>query len=209
VSPPSDLLAGRYRLTQQLRQSGFTTTYAADDIRLGRPVAIKIWEARFGQDEHFALRLVREAPVVAAVRHPTIVNIYDYGQGGSMPYLVMELVDGPDLGQILTECGPLRPTEAVRIMRDVLEGLQALHDAGIIHREIKPQNVLKASDGAAKLMPLGTAAYMAHVSLSDLTLETVEMALGPVGYMARSRRKEPTSRPAPTFTPLVCFSSRC
>lgn len=179
MSESSDLIAGRYRLTRQLGQGSFAETHLAEDTALGRPVAIKILRSQYAQDERFALRFEREARAAAAVRHNNVVDVFDYGQDEATLYLVMEWVDGPNLKEFLRGRGQLEPTEAAGIMRDVLRGLEAIHEAGIVHRDVKPQNVLVDKNGTAKLSDFGIARGTLDAGLTD-----TGMALGTAAYMA-------------------------
>ncbi|MEX2426065.1 MAG: protein kinase [Thermomicrobiaceae bacterium] len=179
MSELPDLIAGRYRLDRHLGQGSFAETYLAEDTTLNRQVAIKILRPQYAQDERFALRFEREARAAAAVRHLNIVDVFDYGQDGPTLFMVMEWVDGPNLKEYMRGQGQLSPAEAARIMRDVLQGLQAIHEAGIIHRDVKPQNVLVDPNGTAKISDFGIARGALDAGLTD-----TGMALGTAAYMA-------------------------
>ncbi len=179
MSETPDLVAGRYRLDRHLGQGSFAETYLAEDTTLSRPVAIKILRSQFANDERYALRFEREARAAAAVRHVNIVDVFDYGQDGATLFLVMEWVDGPNLKEFMRGQGQLTPEDATRMMRDVLQGLQAIHEAGIVHRDVKPQNVLVDPNGTGKISDFGIARGARDSGLTD-----TGMALGTAAYMA-------------------------
>jgi len=148
VLDTGELLSGRYRLEELLGRGGMGEVWRAKDLRLARTVAIK---ACLSEPD---ARFTAEARVMASLHHPGIVNIYDYGDF----YLVMEFVDGLPLSSILDERGALDPATAARLMSEVAQALQAVHDHGIVHRDVKPANILVDSAGNAKLTDFGVAA---------------------------------------------------
>jgi eukaryotic-like serine/threonine-protein kinase len=191
VSETPDLVAGRYRLDRHLGQGSFAETYLAEDTTLGRQVAIKILRSQYANDERYALRFEREARAAAAVRHVNIVDVFDYGQDRSTLFLVMEWVDGPNLKEYMRGRGQLSPDDAARIMRDVLRGLHAIHEAGIVHRDVKPQNVLVDPSGTAKISDFGIARGALDAGLTD-----TGMALGTAAYMAPEQARAAEVGPA-------------
>ena len=135
-------LGGRYRLLELLGQGGMATIYRARDAQLERDVAVKLLRPEYGQDPDFLARFRDEARAVASLSHPNIVPVFDFGEDASGPYIVMELIDGQDLASILRENGPLAPRQAAHIAADVARALQAAHTRGIVHRDVKPSNIL-------------------------------------------------------------------
>ena len=140
--PVGQLLDGRYRVESHIARGGMATVYLGTDTRLDRTVALKIMHAELANDEDFVRRFVGEARSVARLSHPNVVAVYDQGADGRTLYLAMEYVPGQTLRDLLNERGRLRPREALDIMDGVLAGLAAAHDAGLAHRDVKPENVL-------------------------------------------------------------------
>ncbi|MFN3336499.1 MAG: protein kinase domain-containing protein [Thermomicrobium sp.] len=175
------VIGGRYRLEQPLGTGGMATTYLARDLVLDRPVAVKILRAD-SSDAREEARFEREARTAAAVSHPNVVQLYDAGRDGELRYLVMEWVDGGDLARLIREHAPLPVDEAVRLVLDVLNGLAAIHRAGIIHRDVKPANVLLDRHGRAKLTDFGIARRA-----DEPTLTGPGNLLGTAPYVAPER----------------------
>ncbi len=173
------VLAGRYRLTSRIGEGSFSETYLATDTSLQRQVAVKILREHFARDQRFVARFEREARAAAAVSHPNIVNVFDYGRDGNTLFITMEWVDGNDLKHLIREQAPLPVAESTRLIREILRGLGAIHRAGIVHRDVKPQNVLLSSNGQAKLSDFGIARGSVDAGLTD-----TGMALGTAAYMA-------------------------
>jgi serine/threonine-protein kinase len=152
----AELFAGRYALGRLLGTGGAGRVYAARDERLHRDVAIKLVPTASAEPVA-RQRFVREARSAAAFTHPNAVALYDAGEAEGSLYLVMELVDGESLAERLADQGPLGPADSERIMAGVLSALAAAHVAGIVHRDVKPGNVLLGRDGAVKLADFGIA----------------------------------------------------
>src|SRR5262245_45912733 len=155
-----ETLVDRYRIDGLLGSGGMATGYRGRDLRLGRDVAIKVLLPNHANDPAVAERFDREARVMAAVRHPAIVNVYDVEPAdpasGSDPFLVMELCEGGSLADMLADRGTVPPDDLIPIVSAVAGGLAELHSRGIVHRDVKPHNNLLASDGA-RLGDLGVA----------------------------------------------------
>ena len=172
-------LAGRYRLLELLGQGGMATIYRARDAQLERDVAIKLLRPEFGQDPDFLARFRDEARAAASLNHPNIVGVFDFGQEDSGPYIVMEFVDGQDLGAILRDNGPLAPRQSARVAAEVAKALHAAHVHGIVHRDVKPSNILVARDGRVKVADFGIARALTE---SSITMPGTTM--GSVHYFA-------------------------
>ncbi len=149
------VLAGRYQLLERIDAGGAGEVWRARDLRLGREVAVKILGA--GADEAFRTRFAGEARRAAAVSHPSVVTVFDEGREGTDSFMVMEFVRGKTLRDIVVERGPLPPHEAARIVAQVAAALDAAHEAGVIHCDVKPANVIVDEHGHAKLTDFGVA----------------------------------------------------
>jgi eukaryotic-like serine/threonine-protein kinase len=147
-------LKDRYRLERHLGRGGMAAVWLATDEVLERPVAIKVLSDTIASDPEFLARFRREARVAAGLSHPNLIGIYDYAEGDERPYLVMEYVPGENLAQRVAEKAEV---DCARLAGELLGALAHIHRAGIIHRDIKPQNVLIAPDGSAKLIDFGIA----------------------------------------------------
>ena len=184
---PGDVLSERYELLAQVGSGASAITWRARDRRLERDVAIKLLRRSYALDPTFAQRFDREARTAASVSHGNVVDIYDVAHDGEALYLVMQFVQGEDLKQLIQRSGALDPTRAREITQPVLAGLQAIHAAGIIHRDIKPQNVLIGRDGVARVTDFGVA----QVSM-DVGLTTVGTTVGTAAYMAPEQARAET-----------------
>jgi serine/threonine protein kinase len=149
------IVGGRYELQAHLATGGMATVFRGWDHRLERPVAIKMLRLLDAAEPVDVKRFRREAQATAILHSPNIVEVYDFFEDQGCYYLVMELVDGVNLKQHITEHGPLAPREACEIAVQVCQGLAAAHDAGFIHRDTKPQNILLGADGSVKLADFG------------------------------------------------------
>jgi serine/threonine-protein kinase len=177
--PGATMIAQRYELGQPLAQGGMATIWHGWDHRLARPVAIKtVREDRLDDDEALS-RLRREAFVLATLRHPHIVDVYDLLEEDERSYLIMELVEGEDLKQWMRRHGALDPLDALDIARQICLALQKAHTHGVVHRDVKPHNILMTRGPYAKLIDFGLA-----FSPFDESLEMANMALGTPEYMA-------------------------
>jgi serine/threonine-protein kinase len=177
--PIGQLLDGRYRVESLIAHGGMATVYLGTDTRLDRTVALKIMHAELASDEDFVRRFVGEARSVARLSHPNVVTVFDQGADGRALYLAMEHVPGRTLRGLLNEHGRLGPNEALFIMDGVLAGLAAAHDAGIAHRDVKPENVLLTDSGMVKVADFGLARLLAGVSQTKSG-----MIIGTAAYLA-------------------------
>ncbi|MBV9312385.1 MAG: Stk1 family PASTA domain-containing Ser/Thr kinase [Pseudonocardia sp.] len=155
------LLSDRYELGDTLGYGGMSEVHRGRDVRLGREVAVKVLRADLARDPQFQLRFRREAQNAAALNHPAIVAVYDTGETetefGALPYIVMEFVDGRTLREIVKTEGPLTQQRVLEVMADVCAALDFSHRHGIIHRDVKPANVMITRGGAVKVMDFGIA----------------------------------------------------
>ncbi|MFC4123967.1 Stk1 family PASTA domain-containing Ser/Thr kinase [Nocardia rhizosphaerae] len=161
-------LSSRYELGEIIGFGGMSEVHRARDVRLSRDVAIKVLRADLARDPTFYLRFKREAQNAAALNHPAIVAVYDTGEatvdGGPLPYIVMEYVDGDTLRDIVRGKGPLAPRKAMEVVADVCAALDFSHKAGIVHRDMKPANIMINRAGAVKVMDFGIARAIADSS---------------------------------------------
>jgi beta-lactam-binding protein with PASTA domain len=173
------LLDGRYQVEAQVAMGGMATVYRAMDIRLDRQVALKVMHADLARDEEFVNRFIGEAKAVARLSHPNVVQVFDQGRDGPYLYLAMEFLPGRTLRNLLDERGWFPPREALAIMVPLLSGLAAAHTAGIVHRDVKPENVLVAPDGHLKVVDFGLARALTMSSQTRTGL-----IIGTVAYLA-------------------------
>ncbi|MCS7282451.1 MAG: Stk1 family PASTA domain-containing Ser/Thr kinase [Anaerolineae bacterium] len=161
------LLNGRYRLVELIGSGGMALVYKGVDTLLHRPVAIKILREAYASDPAFLARFQREARSAAQLDHPNIVTVYDVGQDGNLHYIVMEYVDGEDLKSIIRREGRLSVDRAVDIAIQIAAGVGHAHKMGIIHCDIKPQNILITRDGLVKVTDFGIARALSESGLTD------------------------------------------
>ncbi|RFD27228.1 Stk1 family PASTA domain-containing Ser/Thr kinase [Mycobacterium uberis] len=163
TTPPH--LSDRYELGEVLGFGGMSEVHLARDVRLHRDVAVKVLRADLARDPSFYLRFRREAQNAAALNHPSIVAIYDTGEAetptGPLPYIVMEYVDGATLRDIVQNDGPMLPQQAIEIIADACQALNFSHQNGIIHRDVKPANIMVSTTNAVKVMDFGIARAIA------------------------------------------------
>ncbi len=172
------MLEGRYRVIERLARGGMSTVYSALDERLDRPVAVKVMSAALSSDPAFADRFAREARVAARLSHLNAVSVYDQGSDGEHVFLVMELVRGRTLRDLIRERGVLTAAQAVSIMEPVLGALAAAHRAGLVHRDVKPENILLSDDGVVKVADFG----LARAIESDASSTRTGLMMGTVAY---------------------------
>ncbi len=173
------LLDGRYRVESRIARGGMATVYLALDIRLDRTVALKVMHRSLADDPAFVRRFIGEAKSVASLSHPNVVHVFDQGTDGDVVYLSMEYVPGKTLRDVLRDRGRLPAREALEIMIPVLAALGAAHQAGMVHRDVKPENVLLADDGRIKVVDFGLARAI------EATNQTrTGVMIGTIGYMS-------------------------
>ncbi|WP_111765256.1 Stk1 family PASTA domain-containing Ser/Thr kinase [Nakamurella deserti] len=177
--PRSTVLDGRYRLGALIARGGMSAVYRGVDLRLDRPVAIKILKDDLVRDPTFLARFDREARTAAALHHRGIVAVYDQGRDGDTVFLVMELVDGGTLRDLLTEHGAMSVPVALSILEPVLSALGAAHEAGLVHRDVKPENVLISTRGEVKVADFGLVR-----AVTSTTVATGDVILGTVAYLS-------------------------
>ncbi len=163
------VLNGRYELHRRLARGGMADVYLARDQLLDRPVAVKVLFAEFATDPAFVARFRREAQAAANLNHPNIVGVFDWGEQGGTYFIVMEFVDGRSLAEILRTEGPLHPDRAADIAIDVAAALGFAHRNGVIHRDVKPGNVLISPNGQVKVADFGIARAMDAAVEENLT----------------------------------------
>ena len=173
------LLDGRYRVEATIAAGGMSTVYRGIDVRLDRPVALKVMDTRYAGDKEFLTRFHREARAIASLKHPGLVAIYDQGNDPAHPFLVMELIEGGTLRELLRERGPMPPHAVAAVLRPVLGGLAVAHRAGLVHRDIKPENVLIADDGEVKLVDFGLVRAVAEAGITSTSV-----ILGTAAYLS-------------------------
>ena len=182
-------LAGRYRLERRLGRGGMGTVYAAVDVALDRPVAVKVVRDEWVHNPMATQRFRREARAVAGFAHPNVVTVYDYGvETGSRVFLVMELLHGTTLREELRRSGRLSPARTLDVLRGVGSAVGAAHERGFIHRDLKPENIfLVEHGGPAKVLDFGVAKPLARVDAADpgAAPETeVGVLVGTIGYIS-------------------------
>jgi len=172
------LVDGRYRVRARIARGGMATVYVATDLRLERRIALKVMHGHLSDDTVFQSRFIQEARAAARLADPNVVNVFDQGQDGDMAYLVMEYLPGITLRELLREQRRLTVPQTVSIMDAILSGLSAAHRAGIVHRDVKPENVLLAEDGRIKIGDFGLA------RATTANTATGAQLLGTIAYLA-------------------------
>ncbi len=189
---PDTLLNDRYRLVTPIGEGGMAAVYRAVDTRLGRDVAVKVLHSEYARDQPFLQRFQQEAEFAASLgAHPNIVAIYDIGQDDFLHYIVMELVEGRDLKHIIRERAPLEVGEAFGITRQVASALAFAHQRGLVHRDVKPQNIMVTNGGTAKVTDFGIAR-----SLSASQLTRTGMVIGTAHYFAPEQAQGKPASPS-------------
>jgi serine/threonine protein kinase len=200
LAQSTGLLAGRYQVGDLIGVGGMADVYSGTDVRLGRRVAVKLLKPSLARDPAFRSRFRREAQDAAKMSHPTIVRIFDAGEetvadaGGTetqVPFIIMEFVEGRVLKDIISQ-GPLAPTESARIIEQVLTALEYSHRAGVIHRDIKPGNIMVTPTGQVKVMDFGIARA---ISESSATLAETSTIVGTAQYFSPEQARGETVDP--------------
>ncbi|HMM40693.1 MAG TPA: protein kinase [Thermomicrobiales bacterium] len=196
------VLNGRYRLGEVLGEGGMAVVYRAQDLLLNRAVAVKVLRRQYATDEGFLRRFEREAQAAARFSHPNIVNVYDVGTDGDRHYIVQEYIRGPNLKELIRRQGPFSVDGAVFIIGQVASALDYAHQHGLVHRDIKPQNILVDRDGNAKVVDFGIAK-----GAQDVNLTEAGTGMGTVHYVSPEQaRGEPATPSSDLYsTGVVLF----
>nr|WP_078315974.1 protein kinase [Mycobacterium sp. D16Q16] len=173
------VLDSRYRIETAIATGGMSTVYRGLDTRLDRPVAVKVMDSRYASDTGFLARFRLEARAVARLRHPGLVAVFDQGMDGRHPFLVMELIDGGTLRELLRERGPMPPHAVAAVFNPMLGGLAVAHRSGLVHRDVKPENVLISDDGEVKLADFGLVRAVAEAGITSTSV-----ILGTAAYLS-------------------------
>ncbi len=173
------MLDGRYRIDAPIARGGMSMVFRGVDTRLDRPVAIKVMDPQFAGDPQFLSRFEFEARAVAKLKHPSLVAVYDQGVDGEHPFLIMELVEGGTLRELLRERGPMPPHAVAAVAEPVLAAIGVAHRAGLVHRDVKPENVLISDAGEVKIADFGLVRAVAG---SNMTSSSV--ILGTAAYLS-------------------------
>ena len=177
----SRILAGRYDLKEKIGEGGMSVVFRAQDMVLNRFVAVKILRPEYTKDEHFINSFRRESQIAASIVDPNIVNVYDVGREGNIYFIVMELVEGLPLSEIIRNEGCIEPRRAVNIARQIAMALSTAHKHHLIHRDVKPHNVLISVDDVAKIADFGIAK---QVATDTLVGEQKEAVMGSIHYFS-------------------------
>lgn len=172
-------LDGRYEITELIGIGGMADVYKAQDVMENRPVAVKILKPEYSDDEEFLRRFRNESKAIAVLSHPNIVKIFDVGFTDEIQFIVMEYIDGITLKEFIEQQGVLKWKDALHFMTQILRALQHAHDKGIVHRDIKPQNIMLFTDGTIKVMDFGIARFS---RIDGKTLS--DKAIGSVHYIS-------------------------
>ncbi|MDL9937385.1 protein kinase [Gordonia sp. ABSL1-1] len=184
MNSPADALLGiviedRYRIDALIARGGMSAVYLGVDLRLGRDVAVKVMDHRYTGDPLFLRRFEFEARAVAGLKHPGLVAVYDQGTDHDIVFLVMELVDGGSLRELLRERGPMPPHAVVAVADPVLGGLGTAHAAGLVHRDVKPENILISHAGEVKIADFGLVRAVAEAGVTSASV-----ILGTAAYLS-------------------------
>ncbi len=194
---------GRYRLVELLGRGGMGEVWRAHDTVIDRTVAIKTLLPHFAQDKTFEQRFRREARAAARLEDPHVVPIYDVGEVDGRLYVAMRLVNGQDLQTLLKE-GPLGPERAVRVIEQIASALQAAHKVGLVHRDVKPSNILVTNDDFAYLIDFGIARAAGETGITS-----TGATIGTWSYMAPERFSSGNIEPSSDIYSLTCMLYQC
>ena len=167
------IVGERYEIISRIGSGGMADVYKARDHKLNRLVAVKVMKAEFSEDKDFIAKFRKEAQAAAGLAHPNVVNVYDVGEDNGIYYIVMELVQGITLKDYITRKGKLTVREATSIAIQVSLGLEAAHKNNIIHRDVKPQNIIISVDGKVKLSDFGIARAASSNTISSNVMGSV------------------------------------
>ena len=184
------MLDARYRVEQRIAVGGMATVYRGLDTRLDRVVALKVMHPGLAGDPEFTARFIREAKAVARLAHSNVVNVYDQGADGDAVFLAMEYVPGWTLRDLMRDRGALTPRTALDILEPILAGLGAAHRAGLVHRDVKPENVLLTEDGRVKVTDFGLVR-----AVSGESAVTTGQVMGTVSYLAPEQIEQGATDP--------------
>nr|WP_244168089.1 protein kinase [Mycobacterium paraffinicum] len=184
------LLDGRYLVQSKIASGGTSTVYRGVDTRLDRPVAVKVMDSRYAGDDQFLTRFQREARSVARLKDRGLVAVYDQGLDSRHPFLVMELIEGGTLRELLAERGPMPPYAVAAVLRPVLSGLAAAHRAGLVHRDVKPENVLISDEGEVKIADFGLVRAVAAAGITSTSV-----ILGTAAYLSPEQVRDGDASP--------------
>src|SRR5690349_9655630 len=184
------ILNNRYELEQKIGEGGMARVYRGRDLRLNRRIAVKVLHSHYASDPGFLQRFHHEAQAAANLRHPNIVDVYDVGLDGDIHYIVMEYVEGSDLKALLARSGALPVEQAVAIAEAVANGLSAAHRVGLVHRDIKPQNIIVGPGGQVKITDFG----IAKSALSTAMTET-GVTFGTADYISPEQARGQPANP--------------
>jgi eukaryotic-like serine/threonine-protein kinase len=182
---------GRYRVERVLGDGGMAKVLLAHDVELGREVAVKLLDERLAADESFRARFAREARVAAGLSHPNIVTVFDVGEADGCPFIVMELVTGRTLEERLRREGTLNANDVLAVARQVCAGLEHAHASGLVHRDLKPGNLIEREDGTVKIADFGIARAVEGTELTE-----TGTIVGTAAYLAPEQAEAGAVTPA-------------
>ena len=199
---PGTMLQDRYEILEKIGSGGMSEVYKAKCHKLNRLVAIKVLKSEFTSDATFVSKFKMEAQAAAGLSHPNIVNIYDVVDEGDIHFIVMELVEGITLKSYITKKGHLDVKEAIGIAIQVASGIEAAHEQHIIHRDIKPQNMLISMDGKVKVADFGIARAVSSQTMNAATV------VGSVHYISPEQAQGRISPVFPTYIHSASYSMK-
>lgn len=194
----------RYLVERRLGTGGMADVFACEDLQLGRHVAVKVLHEQLAEDPQVVARFRRESQSAAGLQHPHIVSVFDRGDWDGIPYMAMELVDGVTLKDVIRDQAPLDPVKSIDQISQVLDALRYAHRRGLVHRDIKPQNILVGPDGDLKVADFGIAR-----AIDDLQMTQTGMIVGTAHYLSPEQASGQAITRRPTSTPSASCSSRC
>lgn len=179
-----EILGNRYEILEEVGQGGMALVYKAKCLKLNRIVAVKILRPQFASDEEFVARFQREAEAAASLAHPNVVSIYDVGQDGNLYYMVMEFVDERNLKELIRQKAPFSFEETITITQQICDALEGAHKQGIVHRDIKPHNILISHEGRVKVTDFGIARAKTASNVTE-----IGVVMGSVHYFSPEQAK--------------------